>query len=521
MELKCTLQYSNPHVIRQIAVPEKITLQQLYRVICVCVDMDTHGFDTLFFKDGVQLKKTQQVDEIMLSESVSDSKKMLSCIVKKNDKVCWEWRVELVSEENRLSDEKTVQYPILLRFQGTNIGNERKEVAEFNRYSNSWYSLQDLQVQKQSVNLKLNLLFSEFGASKENSEGNHISGKNNIKFDSSTFLQMKSCLNSLKQMRVDDLKEIEKNLNMNHPANIQKGKRAELILQDYIEKPDVMLHIFEQISLTEFDALLKLYASGGTVSRSIEEYLEYETLEKYRLVSIDIDYTGSIKVYMSIELAMGAGKLMKEPEKSSLRNFQVAQAVIAACINLYGFASYWHYSALIDANYKKIIAQEAKKKYWDMFVERAKEGRCPYMWSSVSNVFFKLTSDQDWIIQQVEKNFEEIPYYIPGGEEIKLLQFDGIGYSLPDYKMFFSVLVDNCRSFEDENKLVTEMMLQCINGESPRKVVYNHRHCFINGTASVKILGDALEKLEATIRRPEYYGHTKNEFMHLTGGITK
>ena len=112
-------------------------------------------------------------------------------------------------------------------------------------------------------------------------------------------------------------------------------------------------------------------------------------------------------------------------------------------------------------------------------------------------------------------------YYIPGGEEIKLLQFDGIDYSLPDYKMFFSVLVDNCRRFEDENKLVTEMMLQCINGESPRKVVYNHRHCFINGTASVKILGDALEKLEATIRRPQYYGHTKNEFMRLTGGITK
>ena len=517
MELKCTLQYSNPHVIRQIAVPEKITLQQLYRVICVCADMDTLGVDTLFFKDGVQLKKTQQVDEIMLSESVPDSEKMLSCIVKKNDKVCWEWRIELVSKENRLSDEKTVQYPILLRFQGTNIGNGRKEVAEFNRYSNSWYSLQDLQVQKQSVNLKLNLLFSEFGVSKEN----HASGKKGIELDSSTLLQMKSCLDSLKQMRVDELKEIEKNLDMNHPTNIQKEKRAELILQDYIEKTDVMLHIFEQISLTEFDVFLKLYASGGTVSRSIEDCLEYKTLEKYGLVSIDVDYSGSITVDMSIELAMGAGKFMKEPEKSSLRNFQVVQAVIAACVNLYGFASYWHYSALIDANYKKIIAQEAKKQYWDMFAERAKEGRWRYMWSSVSNVFFKPTSDQDWIIQQVKKNFEEIPYYIPGGEEIKLLQRDGIDYSLPGYKMFFSVLVDNCRSFEDENKLVTEMMLKCINGESPRKVVYNYRHCFIKGTASVKILGDALEKLEATIRRPQYYGHTKNEFMRLTGGITK
>ena len=44
------------------------------------------------------------------------------------------------------------------------------------------------------------------------------------------------------------------------------------------------------------------------------------------MVSIDVDYSGSITVDMSIELAMGAGKFMKEPEKSSLRNFQVAQA---------------------------------------------------------------------------------------------------------------------------------------------------------------------------------------------------
>ena len=60
--------------------------------------------------------------------------------------------------------------------------------------------------------------------------------------------------------------------------------------------------------MTEFDVFLKLYASGGTVSRSIEDYLEYETLEKYGLVSIDVDYSGSITVDMSIELAMGAGK---------------------------------------------------------------------------------------------------------------------------------------------------------------------------------------------------------------------
>ena len=144
------------------------------------------------------------------------------------------------------------------------------------------------------------------------SKENHASGKKGIELDSSTLVQMKSCLDSLKQMRVDELKEIEKNLDMNHPTNIQKGKRAELILQDYIEKPDVMLHIFEQISLTEFDVFLKLYASGGTVSRSIEDYLEYETLEKYGLVSIDVDYSGSIIVDMSIELVTCLSEMLPD-----------------------------------------------------------------------------------------------------------------------------------------------------------------------------------------------------------------
>lgn len=126
MELKCTLQYSNPHVIRQIAVPEKITLQQLYRVICVCADMDTPGVDALFFKDGVQLKKTQQVDEIMLSESVPDSEKMLSCTVKKC-KVCWEWRIELVSKKTDflMKKQSNIQYYCVFREQILEMGEKK------------------------------------------------------------------------------------------------------------------------------------------------------------------------------------------------------------------------------------------------------------------------------------------------------------------------------------------------------------------------------------------------------------
>ena len=74
----------------------------------------------------------------------------------------------------------------------------------------------------------------------------------------------------------------------------------------------------------------------------------------------------------------------------------------------------------------------------------------------LTNKIGRAKQKQELLLSKLDgekKNFEEIPYYIPGGEEIKLLQFDGIDYSLPGYKMFFSVLVDNCRSFEDENKL--------------------------------------------------------------------
>lgn len=127
MELKCTLQYSNPHVIRQIAVPEKITLQQLYRVICVCVDMDTPGFDTLFFKDGIQLKKTQQVDEIMLSESVPDSEKMLSCIVKKMIKYAGSGVLNLFQKKTDFLTKKqsNIQYYCVFREQILGMGEKK------------------------------------------------------------------------------------------------------------------------------------------------------------------------------------------------------------------------------------------------------------------------------------------------------------------------------------------------------------------------------------------------------------
>ena len=77
---------------------------------------------------------------------------------------------------------------------------------------------------------------------------------------------------------------MKKILDMNHPTNIQKEKRAELILQDYIEKTDVMLHIFEQISLTEFDVIFKTvcFRWNGFKKYSMN-CLEYETLEKLRI----------------------------------------------------------------------------------------------------------------------------------------------------------------------------------------------------------------------------------------------
>ena len=65
-------------------------------------------------------------------------------------------------------------------------------------------------VEKQSVNLKLNLLFSEFGVSKEN----HASGKKGIELDSSTLLQMKSCLDSLASTPERALTDVDRQLGM-------------------------------------------------------------------------------------------------------------------------------------------------------------------------------------------------------------------------------------------------------------------------------------------------------------------
>lgn len=167
MELKITLQYSNPHVIRQVAIPENFTLQQLYRVICICVNRETLGTDVKFLKNGVELKKTQPITQELF---LPGSRIICYCSDKTNN---WEWRIESVSEVNQLSKKQNENVPQLVRFQGIHIGSRAKNIVEFNSYANLWYNTENQIVKQSLVNKKLGLFFEE---EQSNESGNTIDG---------------------------------------------------------------------------------------------------------------------------------------------------------------------------------------------------------------------------------------------------------------------------------------------------------------------------------------------------------
>ena len=502
MELKFTLQYSNPHIIRQVAIPEKFTLQQLYRVICVCVNRETLGTDVKFFRNGEKLEEKQQITQELFS---SDARVICSCNDKTNN---WEWRIEPVSESNQLSKDPNETIPQLVRFQGIHIGGKAKNVVEFNSYVNRWYDMEDQIVLQSLVNVKLGVLFKE---EQSNQSGSTIK-----------FAMLDSCLSKVSSMKVEDMKAIEKKLAMKHPANASKNKRAQLIVHDYMEDPTMIRMVLEKLTIVEFDDFLKLYASDGKLETKQFEYGNYETLSTYGLVVVrPIDYGRAVRVSMSLELAMGARHFMNKSDKDEIRRRILARSVIDACISLYGFASYWHYDKLIESCYSKFFSSEQEQECWDAIVAMQQKGQEKYAFSSVLETFCKTLADQMWIIRQLDQGIEKLPYYIPNADIIKQIQRYGASYPIVEYESFVEVVKQNCAYYEEPRRVASEMLQACIDDESPRQVVESYKSIFPKRTVGVKSVGDALTKLNANIRRPKYYGHTKNEYSKLTGGKIK
>lgn len=502
MELKFTLQYSNPHIIRQVAIPDKFTLQQLYRVICVCVNRETLGTDVKFLKNGVELEKTQQITQELFS---SEARVICSCNDKTNN---WEWRIEPVSESNQPSKDPNGTVPQLMRFQGIHIGDKAKNVVEFNSYANRWYEMEDQIVLQSLVNVKLKLVFAE---AKSNQSDNTIK-----------FAMLNSCLSAFSTMKVEDMKEIEKNLAMKHPASVSKSKRAQLIVNDYMEDPTVIRMVLEKLTVAEFDDFLKLYASDGELRTKQSEYGNYGTLLTYGLVSVSpVDYGRAVKICMSLELAMGARHFMNKSDKDEIRRRILARSVIDACISLYGFASYWHYNKLIESCYNKFFSSEQEQECWDVIVAMQQKGQERYAFSSTLKAFCKTMADQMWIIRQLDQGLETLPYYVPNADIIKQIQRCGASYPIVEYESFVEVVRQNCAYYEDPRRLAAQMLQACIEDESPRQVAESYKQLFPKRTVGVKSVGDALTKLNANIRRPKYYGHTKNEYSKLTGGKIK
>lgn len=151
MEIKATLQYSNPQIIREFALPKDFTARQLYQAICISTEWDTRR-DGTFYRNGKVLEDSAKITEKLFEEDAT-----LACVVGNVEQPDWCFRIEQVEP----SDQTLYpEYPILVRYRGGAILSQTKNVVEMNRYRNGWYGASD-KIVANDINRKLEKMFEK------------------------------------------------------------------------------------------------------------------------------------------------------------------------------------------------------------------------------------------------------------------------------------------------------------------------------------------------------------------------
>ena len=497
MEIKATLRYSNPQLIREFALPKEFTAKQLYQAICISTEWDTRR-DATFYRNGKVLEDSAKIAENLFEEDAT-----LACVVGNVEQPDWYWRIEQVE-----SPDPTLQpkWPILIRHRGGTILNRVKSVYEMNRYQNGWYSSSD-KITLTIINAKLEDAF----------------GKKGIKEVAIANLAGQSCTETLSQMTVKKLKEIEELLDLDHEATLLKKQRIEQIALDYSTNVNVMKKIIEEMSMIEYKVFCAVFEEKeSAIINDEEDQMLYHTLLYYGLVTIG----NNGKVMLSFELIRGATPLMNDVVKDELKRKHVASTVIEAGTQLYGFVNKQLYNVLLESCYSGILTEEQKEAYWMELIQKAQRGKTRFIWMQYFSVFARPDADLyfDIISSYYDTDIATLPFYMPEqdlAETIDLywttVDIETVGTLLKSLKERFSHAKDYIHQY------TYAAIQKCLEGETPENAM---RSIFISFGAGARGKGIAqmtleLKKVLSKIRQPRYFGHTQEEYEALTGGKRK
>lgn len=526
MEIKATLQYSNPQIISEISLPKDFTLNQLYQTICICAEWDTDRKCTFLRNGSVIEGSASLTEELFAGEST------LHCVIGTIDQPDWCWRIEKVllpdqSKQNNQSElseltkstqsaktTKTVKttestksaeqptWPVLIRQRGGTILTKAKNVFELNRYKNGWYgNLNDVVLA--NVNLKLEVVFHDQGVSQT---------------DGFDYAKCKSCVTELMQFKVDHMKEIEQMLDIVPPKGILKKERAEFIAEAYRTKPDCTRKILEQMSLVEYEAFWDLYEAEDTrYAFSEKECFQYTMLLTYGLISIDTDKS----VQMSVELIKGIQLFFSQSVGAELLRFHMAKAVVCAGVLLYGFMNKPLYDWVMDACYSDFLTVQQKELYWKNLIQIGKFEREKIEWIKAGKFFMNEKTDIASAFACSMKDVEQLPFYIPNSRLVEDIEWYGMTLTDQELNLLGAVLKKRCRCPENMLWRLSYAMIQnCMNG---KRVDYVAQFSYVYGVKgsrddAIRLIKAAIENVLAKVRLPKYFGHTEEEYFALTGG---
>lgn len=498
MEVKVTLQYSNPHIIRQLLLPETFTLGQLYRAVCISVGLENNVRACSFYKEGVSVK-----DSVRITEELQQDGKMLFCVVGKEERPDWCWRIEKVAKE-KSEQASDITCPVLTRFCGGTIPKGVSTVFEMNRYKNNWYGISSDPITTANLNLKLELAFSsEYGFA---------------------YAQCPSCVDRLMEMTVEDMKFIEQILGMHHPSNITKKQRAQLIADDYMENQQVMERILEEMSFLEYRRLCEMYHSAKPVSvEEQQDYDEYKTLYYYDLVLVQ-NYQG---MQMSLELAKGFRAFDNEAADRKLQKAYAAKTAVKAAVVLYGYVDYEQYCILLENCYPGLLQGEEPKTEWIKLAGKFRDPEEIWQWSAKEKIFYNSATDtpQSARKRELQRTSRNLAFYLPDQKQLESIETHGLSLPQEELKAFIELLKSKYRYISSYLiDIAHEAIEKYMTGQQLTKVVdeIERRLGSYRGAAErKKEVYAALQRVVSGIRATKYYGYTEEEYVKLTGGNVK
>lgn len=154
MELKCTLMYSNPQLIRQIKIPDRFILKDLGKAIDISV-VKIKKEDYVYWKNNIKISQMKVIDE----ELFKDDERVYAK-VEDADTLIWYWRIEKVKECDEIAKDEEYDYPVVTRLFAGTIPRDARNTKEMNFMKNAWFFVSDM-VDIEELNKKLKQAFTK------------------------------------------------------------------------------------------------------------------------------------------------------------------------------------------------------------------------------------------------------------------------------------------------------------------------------------------------------------------------